>query len=129
LCFPCRCFEKDDFLPSGRRKPYLDIWDGDTPCNVNPSITLDGTAPMTGKRNSAGDQVWDLPQDSRIRQAHFNLSYGQKADKMKLVAKIKPYFRDDENPRLMDWFRVFGIAIASARPNEMCDIKISRQSM
>ena len=46
----------------------------------------------------------------------------------KLVAKIKPYFPDEENPRINDWFRVFGIAIASARPNEMCDIKISRQS-
>ena len=45
------------------------------------------------------------------------------------MAKIKPYFRDDENPRLMDWYRVFGVAIASARPNEMCDIKIARQSM
>jgi hypothetical protein len=29
----------------------------------------------------------------------------------------------------MDWVRVFGVAIASARPNEMCDIKISRQSV
>lgn len=48
---------------------------------------------------------------------------------MKLVAKVKPYFRDDEHPRLNDWYRVFGVAIASARPNEMCDIKISRQSM
>ena len=89
---------------------------------------------MATKRNADGVEImnharWDLPEDAQIRQTHFNLSYGQKADKMKLVAKIKPYFRDDENPRLMDWFRVFGVAIASARPNEMCDIKISRQSM
>jgi hypothetical protein len=45
------------------------------------------------------------------------------------VAKIKPFFKDDENPRMYDWLRVFGIAISSARPNEMCDIKIQRQSM
>jgi hypothetical protein len=128
-----RCFEKDDFTPTGHRKPYLNIWEGDTPCNVDPSVTLDSSTPL--KRNAAGDPVsadrsaWGLPEDARIRQAHYNLSYGQKADKMKIVAKIKPYFRDDENPRLMDWFRVFGVAIASARPNEMCDIKISRQSM
>jgi hypothetical protein len=36
---------------------------------------------------------------------------------------------DDEQPRLYDWQRVFGIAISSARPNEMVDIKICRQSM
>ena len=101
---------------------------------MNPSITLDTSASVGSKRNIDGEEImshssWGVPDDARIRQAHFNLSYGQKADKMKLVAKIKPYFRDEENPRLMDWFRVFGTAIASARPNEMCDIKISRQSM
>jgi hypothetical protein len=119
-------------LPNGKRKPYLNIWEGDLPCNVDPSVILDASTPV--KRNAAGEELverssWAPMDDSRIRQAHFNLSYGQKADKMKIVAKIKPYFRDDENPRLMDWFRVFGVAIASARPNEMCDIKISRQSM
>uniref|UniRef100_A0A7S0MKC3 Uncharacterized protein n=1 Tax=Cryptomonas curvata TaxID=233186 RepID=A0A7S0MKC3_9CRYP len=119
------CFEKDDFLPDGRRKPYLDIWEGDTPRNVDPSTTES----LTRKRDADGRETWGVRPDSRIRQAHYELSYGQKADKMKLVAKIKPYFRDDENPRLNDWYRVFGIAIASARPNEMCDIKISRQSM
>jgi hypothetical protein len=78
--------------------------------------------------NKAG-KSWNTPADAQIRQAHYDLSYGQRADRQKIVAKIKPYFRDDENPRLMDWYRVFGVAIASARPNEMCDIKISRQSM
>jgi hypothetical protein len=67
--------------------------------------------------------------DSQIRQANYNLSYGQPAGKTKLVALIKPYVPDEDNPRLNDWYRVFGTAIASARPNEMCDIKISRQSM
>lgn len=125
-----RSFEKDDFLPTGRRKPYLPIWDGDTPCNVDPSVTTSTSMPSRGqKRLADGRQVWALPDDARIRQANYELSYGQKADKQKIVAKIKPFFRDEENPRLMDWFRVFGVAIASARPNEMCDIKISRQSM
>jgi hypothetical protein len=67
--------------------------------------------------------------DAQVREAYYNLSYGQKADKMKIVAKIKPYIPDEDHPRLNDWYRVFGVAIASARPNEMCDIKISRQSM
>ena len=117
----------DDFLPNGRRKPYIDIWDGATPCNVDPSVTVDGGAGR--KRDAEGRQIWKHMDDARIRGAHYELSYGQKPDRMKIVAKIKPYFRDEENPRLMDWLRVFGVAIASARPNEMCDIKISRQSV
>ncbi len=127
-----RSFEKDDFQPDGRRKPYIPIWDGDTPRNVDPSVTqeAEGAYPGRGtKRLVDGREVWALPEDARIRQAHYELSYGQKPDKMKIVAKIKPYFRDEESPRLMDWYRVFGVAIASARPNEMCDIKISKQSM
>jgi hypothetical protein len=122
-------FEKDDFEQDGRRKAYQPIWNGEKPGNVDPSFT---TRPSR-KRNAAGQAVtgasWKTPDDAQIRQAHYNLSYGQRRDKQKIVAKIKPYFRDDENPRLMDWYRVFGVAIASARPNEMCDIKIARQSM
>jgi hypothetical protein len=125
-----RSFEKDDFLPNGRRKPYLPIWDKDTPCNVDPSVTIDPATGARGtKRDASGREVWPLRPDAAIRGAHYNLSYGQKPDKQKIVAKIKPYFRDEENPRLMDLVRVFGVAIASARPNEMCDIKLSRQSM
>jgi hypothetical protein len=112
-------FEKDDFLPDGRRKPYLDIWDHEqVRGNVNPAHTTT----VLGKRERPGDK------DSGLRQAYHELSYGQKPDKHKLVAKVKPYFRDDDNPRLYDWVRVFGVAISSARPNDMVDIKISRQS-
>jgi hypothetical protein len=125
-------FEKDDFERDGRRKPYLDIWTDDgKPCNLDPSFTVGATAGGR-KRNAAGQEIaptWNTPNEAQVRQAHYNLSYGQRADKQKIVAKIKPYFRDDENPRIMDWYRVFGVAVASARPNEMCDIKIARQSM
>ena len=126
-------FERDDFEQDGRRKEYKDIWtDDNKPLNLTPSFSL---RPSSRKRDAAGQlvngagQSWNTPADAQIRQAHYDLSYGQRADRQKIVAKIKPYFRDDENPRLMDWYRVFGVAIASARPNEMCDIKISRQSM
>ena len=123
------CFEKDDFQSDGRRKDYFNIWDSaGNPMNVDPSIT-DRFSSGGVKRDSQGREVWGVSADSRIRQAHYNLSYGQRQDKMKIVAKIKPYVPDEDNPRLNDWFRVFGTAIASARPNEMCDIKISRQSM
>lgn len=126
-------FEKDDFEQDGRRKQYKDVWSDDgLPCILNPSFSLR----VAGrKRNAAGQPVqdagpsWQTPGDAQIRQAHYDLSYGQRGDRQKIVAKLKPYFRDDDHPRLMDWYRVFGVAIASARPNEMCDIKISRQSM
>jgi hypothetical protein len=122
-----RCFEKDDFEPSGKRKPYLCSWTNGVPANIDPSITESG---MTSrKRDATGHETWAMRPDSQIRQANYNLSYGQKADKLKLVAMVKPYIPDEDNPRLNDWYRVFGTAIASARPNEMCDIKISRQSM
>ena len=124
-------FERDDFEQDGRRKPYLPIWDGDTPCNIDPSV-VENAPQGTGKRNAAGqpiDPTWSTPKDAQVRQAYYDLSYGQRVDRVKFVAKIKPYFPDDENPRLMDWYRVFGVAIASARPNEMCDIKICRQSL
>ena len=116
------CFEKDDFQKDGRRRPYLNIWDGTTPQNVDPSVDVSDSRKRT----------WQAREDSEIRRRTYELSYGQfknKKNKGKLVAKIKPYFPDEDNPRLHDWFRVFGIAIASARPNEMVDIKISRQSM
>lgn len=126
-------FEKDDFEQDGRRKAYKDVWqDNGKPCILDPSFSMRVTS---RKRNAAGQPVqgsgpsWQTPADAQIRQAHYDLSYGQRGNRQKIVAKIKPYFRDDENPRLMDWYRVFGVAIASARPNEMCDIKISRQSM
>ena len=123
-------FEKDDFEQDGRRKAYKEIWFDGKPHNLDPSFSS-----RASKKRDAGGQLvtkgstWSTPEDAQVRQAHHNLGYGQRKDRQKIVAKIKPYFRDEEHPRLMDWYRVFGVAIASARPNEMCDIKISRQSM
>lgn len=111
-------FEKDDFTPDGRRKPYLEIWDGDVPCNVDPSYV-----------DARGVTKWDVPTDARTRQTYYNLQYSAKPGNTKLVALIKPYFRDDVNPRLYDWLRVFAVALSSARPHEQLDIKISKQSV
>ena len=122
---PCRSFEVNDFDREGRRKEYRNIWlPGNVIGNVDPAFTGPGQVRADGEVED-----WQLPMDSRIRQANYELSYGQRPDRMKVVAKIKPFFKDDENPRMYDWLRVFGIAISSARPNEMCDIKIQRQSM
>lgn len=128
-------FERDDFHADGRRKQYLDGWNGDIPGNIDPSVVV------TGDKRQKTEIL--LPDGARIRQANYELQYGQKSvpdhsgaaggrgrkGNQKIVARIKPFVRDDENPRLYDWFRVFGIAISSARPHEMVDIKISRQSI
>jgi hypothetical protein len=112
-------FEKDDFTPDGRRKPYVNIWnDNGDVCNWDPS-----------KSPTGANEMWDLPQDAMVRQANYSLTYGAKPAGEKLVAYIKPYFHDDDHPRLMDWTRVFGRAICSARPHEMVDVHIARQSV
>lgn len=118
------CFEKDDFERDGRRREYINVWtgDGEIPGNIDPSV----------EKSENRKRTWTGMGDSEIRRETYELSYGQARDKRtraKLVAKIKPYYPDDQNPRLFDWYRIFGIAISSARPNEMVDIKISRQSM
>jgi len=120
-------FEKDCFHPiTGKRKSITDaagnVHDGWDP-EVDYQLAF-GAA--------AGPQLTERDNQRRL---HNDLQYGRDpidkrpADKSKNVARIKPYIRDDEQPRIYDWFRVFGVAINSARPNEMLDIKINRQSM
>jgi hypothetical protein len=120
-------FEKDCFHPiSGKRKAIMDaagnVYDGCDP-------EVDYANPGGG---GGGAQLSDR---DNARRLHNDLQYGRDAldkrpaDKSKNVARIKPYVRDDDQPRIYDWFRVFGVAINSARPHEMLDIKISRQSM
>ena len=121
-------FERNCFhLSSGKRKAIADNlgnvfdgWDPETdPLAPNPAIPVAGQLPMRD------DQ----------RRVHNDMQYGRHAtenragDKSKHVARIKPYIRDDEQPRIYDWYRVFATAISSARPHELVDIKISRQSL
>ena len=46
-----------------------------------------------------------------------------------MVPLIKPFKKDDDHPRLYDWYRVFADAISSAGPREKVDIRISRQAL
>ena len=128
-------FEKNCFhIDSGKRKSITQANLGGAAVilvsNGDPEIGYDVLHPP---HVAPGAPALDpLGQSRRI---HNDYQYGLKADryapsdKAKNVARIKPYVQDDEQPRLYDWMRVFAIAIASARPNELVDIKISRQSM
>lgn len=120
-------FEKDCFRQDGRRKRYINGWKMERvgervkalPPNVNPELEIEhGITRMHPERSVVE------------REAYHSRTFGNESEsKAKLVARVKPFFRDDENPRIYDSYRVFGIAIAAARPHEMLDIKISKQSV
>lgn len=119
-------FEKDCFKPNGERKTYINSWTYDEPTrtrlppNVAPEVDLEKDSKSTV----------DLDERASMRETYFSRGFGNASEKKtKLVARVKPYIRDDDNPRMYDAYRVFGIAIAAARPHEMLDIKISRQSV
>jgi hypothetical protein len=118
-------FEKNCFLQGGERKPYTFGWARNAagavlPPNVNPEYD-----PST---RTAG--TVELDGSAAAREGFYNRGFGDaKRENPKLVARIKPYFRDEENPRIFDAYRVFGVALSCARPHEMVDIKIARQSI
>ncbi len=100
--------------------------------NGDPAVDYDA-APPPGPVVPGG--VPNADPRGRHRRIHNDFQYGispdnySPANKAKNVARIKPYMQDDAQPRLYDWVRVFAVAISSARPNEMVDIKISKQSL
>ncbi len=121
-------FEKDCFHPiTGKRKAIADAA-GNVHDGWDPEVDY-----LQGGGGAAA--MAQLSERDNQRRLHNDLQYGRDpidkrpADKSKNVARIKPYMRDDDHPRIYDWFRVFAVAINSARPHEMLDIKISRQSM
>ena len=63
------------------------------------------------------------------RERMQNLQYGQKGGMTKYIPRVKPFVDDHDSPRLYDHFRVFAVAISSARPHEIFDIMIGRQAI
>jgi hypothetical protein len=123
-------FEKDCFHSDGRRKPYINGWQMKeyadrviaVPPNIAPQVTI-------GQGGMSVRGV-ELDSSATTREQFHSRAFGNVSDsKTKLVARVKPYFRDDDNPRIFDAYRVFAVAIAAARPHEMLDIKISKQSV
>lgn len=114
-------FERNCFREDGTRKGISDAA-GNVHDGADPEIDCGGGL----------NQPMPPPNDRRL---YHDLQYGavnnskSSSDKAKHVARIKPYLRDDVQPRLYDWQRVFAIAISSGKKDEMVDIKICRQSM
>jgi hypothetical protein len=110
-------FERECFTEKGKRldtQTTLDAAGNDVLLNVCP-WQQGGT--------------WKLSADAKQRKDFFDRQFGQKKGVEKHVPMIKPFKRDDMVPRIYDWYRVFAVAIASARPFEQVDIMIARQAM
>lgn len=114
-------FEVQCFTRTGKRKK----------CNIK-KVTGSGVGDNITFVNSSPFDVgdnWTTAPEATTRQNFNNRQYGQKRGVEKLVPLIKSYKQDSEHPRVYDWYRVFGVAISSARPFEAVDIRISRQAL
>jgi hypothetical protein len=86
------------------------------------------TDPAESQQNEQG-QPHRTDLATRQRKSFEERQYGQRKGAEKMVPLIKPFKKDDEHPRLYDWYRVFADAISSAGPREKVDIRISRQAL
>ena len=107
-------FERDCFTRDGRRKD-IKVEHGET----HGSLKVD----------PAGPDPFKEEKDTALRKQFYDQQYGQKKGTEKVVGLIKPYKRDDRDPRIYDWYRVFAVALCSARPREGVDIRICRQAL
>ena len=117
-------FERDCFMKNARRKRRQMIMTVALPF---PDLQVD---PATIEGTGATSVNWSLDQESIMRKNFFNQQYGERRPhERKVVPLIKPYKRDDDEPRIYDWYRVFAVALCSARPHEKVDIRIARQAL
>lgn len=118
-------FERDCFLKNGRRKPRSTApAAGGSP--AFPNLQVD---PASVQVPGSAEVNWNLDKDSLQRKNFFDQQYGDRRGEGKTVALVKPYKRDDDAPRIYDWYRVFAVALSSARPREKVDIRIARQAL
>ena len=108
-------FERDCFEKNGKRKA------------IAPPVGGEPHGDLQVDPTHGAQMAFD--RETGLRKRFFDQQYGQKRGVEKIVPLIKPYKRDDENPRIYDWYRVFAMALCSARPREGVDIRISRQAL
>jgi hypothetical protein len=120
--FELRCFEGN-----GRRKPIVWHPHGMVMRAGEAAVWLPDLQVDPGAANPHLDLVMD--KETCLRKSYFERQYGQRKGVEKVVPLIKPYKRDDEEPRVYDWYRVFAVALSSARPREHVDIRIARQAL
>ncbi len=140
-------FEQDCFDANGKRKgyrtydedggvtsdmfgmsPYEDIEDKVAGGGASALAAPDGRGGPTGNKPKAPTAA-DRRRDFHDRQYGIKPQSLTASDKSKSVARIKTYVKDKLCPRVYDTMRIFGRAIGTARPGELLDIQICRQSM
>lgn len=123
-------FEKNCFQKDGKRRPvvmdsiYSNMKGHLIPHNLNPQMDYDDN-----NEEKAEFSPWRLEKDASARETYHKKIYGQPKNADKVVPLLKPYWHDEYYPRMYDKMRVFAVAISCARPHEMVDIKICRQSL
>lgn len=129
-------FERDCFHADGRRKKFGKNMEPPAGggnfqhCNINPAIEWDYRVNAAGApRVQQDDNIFVLPKDAVARHTMHDKVYGMEPGIQKMVPRIKPFYYDDVNPRMYDHVRCFARAIGCARPHEMVDIQIFRQSV
>lgn len=121
--FEAQCFTKD-----GRRK-RIEMHDDATltpPGVLRNNLQMD---PAESQSCEPGAPPHRTDLATRQRKSFEERQYGQRKGAEKMVPLIKPFKKDDDHPRLYDWYRVFADAISSAGPREKVDIRISRQAL
>ena len=121
-------FERDCFTRDGRRK-QIEYAGGRAAAALQAQANNE---PLHGdlqvNPSSIGEFVM-VEKDTQLRKDFYDRQYGQKRGVEKVVPLIKPFKRDDDEPRIYDWYRVFAVALCSARPRERVDIRIARQAL
>jgi hypothetical protein len=94
-----------------------------------PSAAPAAASRANNNRPSAAENLANSRKNYGDRQYGIKPQSLEPSDKAKSVARVKTFVKDTRCPRMYDKMRVFGRAIAAARPHELLDIQICRQSM
>ena len=119
-------FERQCFTKDGKRKPIPMHED-----SQQAALDENGIALKNDLQTDPAlvDTQFGMDRAARLRKEMNERQTGQPRGSEKVVPLIKPFKRDDEQPRLYDWYRVFAEAISSAGPGQKVDIRISRQAV
>jgi hypothetical protein len=109
-------FERDCFNADGSRKKITKDFYHDPEYELDENDRLVRNCFKTDiNKRKYMDRQYDSDPDPKNNKAAVNI-------------RVKPFVQDDDNPRTLDGERWFANAIGCARPNDLVDIKISRQS-
>lgn len=114
-------FEDVCFKDNGERNDRVNFIDSAAPTYSKYCTTVNGL--RNNKKNDALENR---------RKSYFDMqngNFGAQSNGKIHVARPKVFFKNQLNPRIFDQMRIFGKAVSNARPYEMVDIMICRQSL